>query len=64
MIRQEVYYCTKFGVTDSLKRNGLDISEKEYLHSLLGRISFTLQIDPANVEMQGYFNNVKNLISK
>lgn len=64
MIRQEVYYCTKFGVTDSLKRKVLDISEKEYLHSLLGRISFALQIDPANVEMQGYFNTVKNLISK
>lgn len=64
MIRQEVYYCTKFGVTDSIMRKGLDISEKEYLHSLLGRISFALQIDPANDEMQGYFKTMKNLISK
>lgn len=63
-IRQEVYYCTKFGVTESVKRNGLDIPEKEYLNSLLGRISFVLQIDPANAEMQSYFNTVKNLISK
>lgn len=63
-IRQEVYYFTKFGVAESLKQKGIDISEKEYLHSLLGRISFALQIDPANDEMQGYFNTVKNLISK
>lgn len=64
MIRQEVYYCKRFGVTDSVKRKGLDIPEKEYLQSLLGRISFALQIDPANVEMQDYFNTVKNLIRK
>lgn len=64
MIRQEVYYCTKFGVTESVKRNGLDVPEKEYLNSLLGRISFALQIDPANAEMQSYFDTVKNLIRK
>lgn len=39
-IRQEVYYCTKFGATECANRKGLDISAKEYLHSLLGRISF------------------------
>lgn len=63
-IRQEVYYCTKFGAAECANRKGLDISEKEYLHSLLGRISFALQIDPANDEMQNYFNTVKKLISK
>lgn len=63
-IRQEVYYCTKFGVIASLKQKELDIPEKQYLHSLLGRISFALQIDPANAEMQSHFNSVKNLISK
>ena len=62
-IRQEIYYCTKFDITESIKQNGLDVSEKEYLSSLLGRISFALQIDPANAEMQNYFNTVKNLIS-
>lgn len=63
-IRQEVYYCTKFGATECANRKGLDISAKEYLHSLLGRISFALQIDLANDEMQDYFNTVKKLISK
>lgn len=63
-IRREVYYCTKFGVAESLKQKGIDIPEKEYLNSLLGQISFALQIDPENDEMQSYFNTVKNLISK
>lgn len=63
-IRQEVYYCTKFGATECANRKGLDISAKEYLQSLLGRISFALQIDLANDEMQDYFNTVKKLISK
>ena len=62
-IRQEVYYCTKFGVSDSLQRQGLDISPDKYLHSLLGRISFALQIDPDNREMQNYFDTVKNLMN-
>ena len=62
-IRQEVYYCTKFGVSDSLQQQGLDISPDKYLHSLLGRISFALQIDSDNREMQNYFDTVKNLMN-
>ena len=62
-IRQEVYYCTKFGVSDNLQRQGLDISPDKYLHSLLGRISFALQIDPYNSEMLKYFDTVKQLMN-
>lgn len=62
-IRQEVYYCTKFGVSDSLQRQGLDISPDKYLHTLLGRISFALQINPDNSEMQRYFITIKKLLS-
>ena len=63
-IRQEVYYCTKFGVSDSLQRQGLNISPDKYLHSLLGRISFALQIDSDNREMQNYFDTVKKLMNE
>lgn len=63
-IRQEVYYCQKFGVSDSLQRKRLDISPDKYLHSLLGRISFALQIDPDNSEMQNYFDTVKKLMNE
>ena len=62
-IRQEVYYCTKFGVSDNLQRQGLDISPDKYLHSLLGRISFALQIDSDNSEMQNYFDIVIKLMN-
>ena len=62
-IRQEVYYCTKYGVKESLQHRGLDISEQKYLHSLLGQISFALQIDPQNEDMRRYFDTVKNLMN-
>ena len=61
-LRQEVYYCQKYGVADSIKRKELDISPDKYLHSLLGRIAFALQIEPDNSEMREYFETVKNLI--
>lgn len=64
LIRQEVYYCQKFGVSDSLQRQGMDISPDKYLHSLLGRISFALQIDPDNSEMLKYFDTVKQLMNE
>lgn len=61
-IRQEVYYCQKYGAAKSIKRRKLNISPDKYLHSLLGRIAFALQIEPDNSEMKGYFETVKNMI--
>mgnify|MGYP006397048611 CR=1 FL=1 len=40
-----------------------DMSETEYLQSLLGRISYALQIDPNNMDMQQYFNDIKTLMN-
>ena len=60
-IRQEVYYCKRFGISDSLQHQGLDISPDKYLYSLIGRISFALQIEPDNCEMKEYFEIVKKL---
>lgn len=61
-LRQEVYYCQKYGAADSINHMGLDLSTNKYLHTLLGRISFALQIDPDNSDMKGYFETVKNMI--
>ncbi len=61
-IRQEVYYCTKFGVEENIQHKGLDMTKEKYLHSLLGRISFALQINPENSEMLIYFDTVKKLV--
>lgn len=62
-LRQEVYYCQKYGAAKSINRRGLDISPDKYLHSLLGRIAFALQIEPENAEIKEYFETVKNLIN-
>lgn len=62
-LRQEIYYCQKYGAAESTYRRGLDISPDKYLHSLLGRIAFALQIEPNNSEMRKYFKIVKNLIN-
>ena len=61
-LRQEVYYCQKYGVSDSINRRELNISTDKYLHSLLGRIAFALQIEPDNSEIKGYFETVKRMI--
>ncbi|MBQ8959640.1 MAG: RNA-directed DNA polymerase [Ruminococcus sp.] len=63
-LRQEVYYCTKFGAEESLKRRRLDMAPEEYLRSLLGRIAFALQIDPEDSEMQGYHSQIKALAAQ
>lgn len=60
-LRQEVYFCQKYGAAESINRRGLDISPDKYLHSLLGRIAFVLQIEPDNSEMKEYFETVKSL---
>lgn len=59
-IRQEIYYCEKYGVSQSLFFKGADITPEKYINSLLGRISFALQIDPADVKMREYFKAAKN----
>lgn len=61
-IRQEVYYCKKYGAADSLQRQGLDISPDKYLHSLLGSIAFALQIEPNSSEMQSCFETIKEIL--
>ena len=62
-MRQEVYYCMKYGAAESINRRGLDVFPEKYLHSFLGRIAFSLQIEPDNFEMKGDFETVKKLIS-
>lgn len=52
-LRQEIYYCQKYGVLAHLRRCGeLDLSAdhtgqaRHYLHALLGKIGWLLQINP------------------
>ena len=55
-IRQEIYFCKKFGVEEHLKRMGSEKARENYLQGLLGRISFVLQLclDKEFVEYKKY----------
>lgn len=51
-LRQEVYYCRKFGVDSHLEKTGAGISAAQYLHRLLGQVSYVLHVSPDDKEMQ------------
>ena len=53
-IRLEMYYITKFGLSEHLSRSLPECSADEYVSQLLGRISYCLQINPKDNEMRGY----------
>lgn len=55
-IRQEMYYCQKFGVKDHLANTGSTLSEMEYLRNLLGRINYVLSVEKDNDEFIQYRN--------
>lgn len=46
-LRQEVYYCKKYGTAEHLRRTGSGMTAKQYLQSLLGRIAFALETSPS-----------------
>ena len=41
-MRQELYYCRKFGICEHISHVGMEDGEK-YMQSLLGRVNFILQ---------------------
>ena len=48
-LRQELYYCRRFGVASQMQRRGFCGKETSYLQSLLGRVNYLLQIRPDDV---------------
>lgn len=63
-LRQELYYCKKFGVQSHLLRSGIEDDAEKYLLRLLGRVSHVLSISPGSREMQEYKNWILNEIKK
>lgn len=53
-LRQELYYCKKFGVEEHLARTGCQETAASYRRKLLGRVNFILQFSPADREMRSY----------
>lgn len=60
-IRQEVYFITKFGVYDHLKRTYKHLTPYQYLDSLLGRINFILHINKTDTSMQKYLEYIRSI---
>lgn len=53
-IRQELYYCMKFGIESHLKATANELSAETYILQLLGRINYVLSIEPQNRQMINY----------
>ncbi len=76
-IRQEVYYCGKYGVRDHILRSGKTdfirdniysedgkrVMQRRYLLHLLGRIGYALMVDPDNREMREHRETVRGLLA-
>lgn len=55
-IRQEMYYCKKFGIRQHLEFCEMDTDEKAYVSRLLGRVNYVLSVEKDNAEMKEYKN--------
>lgn len=53
-LRQEIYYCQKFGVKGHMKVTGTSVSESTYIAQLQGRINYALSINPHDQELKKY----------
>lgn len=49
-LRQELYFCRKYGAADHMARLGIGGTEERYLRQLLGRVAYVLQITPKKEE--------------
>ena len=51
-VRQELYYCQKYGIHEHLRRINSELSEEAYRMQLLGKVNYVLQVAPGNAEMK------------
>ena len=50
-LRQELYYCRKFGILEHMQKIGLEIPEDTYRMQLLGKVNYVLQAHPNDRNM-------------
>lgn len=53
-LRQELYYCQKFGIEDHIQKLGLDVPAHTYKAQLLGRVNYAMSVNPTDRELQRY----------
>lgn len=54
-IRQELYYCSKYGIKQHMLHEGINLSEEEYINKLNGKINFIKSVNP-NIGNKLYYN--------
>ena len=50
-LRQELYYCRKFGILEHMQKIGLEIPEYTYRMQLLGKVNYVLQVHHNDKDM-------------
>ena len=50
-LRQELYYCRKFGIQEHLQKIGQEIPEETYRMRLLGKVNYVLQVQPEDRDL-------------
>lgn len=51
-LRQEIYYCRKFGAESHIQHLGLEETAETCLRRLLGRVNYILSVTPGDGEME------------
>lgn len=63
-IRQELYYCNKFGVSGHLSRVASSDTPEKYLLRMLGKVNFIIHIEPKNCEFHAHKQLILKLINE
>jgi retron-type reverse transcriptase len=50
-LRQELYYCRKYGLRSHMVWRGLEGTPEQYAAKLLGRVAYALSVEPENREL-------------
>ncbi len=53
-IRQEVFYCQRFGIEEHMKRSGILLTREQYVAKLLGKIRYVIHICPDDANFRKY----------
>ncbi len=55
-LRQEIYYCKKYGINSHMAHTDCDGNESSYIFKLLGKVNYVLSVIPHDKQMLEYKN--------
>lgn len=61
-LKNEIHFIMKYGYISHI--NQIKIRDPNYLHSLLGKVNFWLQVEPNNLQAQTARDFIKNILKK